>query len=168
MREHGFPLIRIVPYKDRIVDSALIHENTGQHPTNTPRGFNVEATWKRVSTSFQRGIHMVCLQAIFLHTLRGEYLHLSQFFFTVFRGNVKVAIFLLFVAKNIWKVQMLTMLLKKTFCNQKSCSRNSENFLINWLQQPGKCEQMIKKVSRKNYHLKGMSLYRARTPSKLF
>ena len=32
--------------------------NQVSSPTNTPRGFHVETTWKR---SFQRGIHVVCL-----------------------------------------------------------------------------------------------------------
>ena len=30
MREYGFSLILILPYKDRIVDSVLIRENMGQ------------------------------------------------------------------------------------------------------------------------------------------
>ena len=30
MQEYGFPLTRILPYKDRIYDSVLIRENTGQ------------------------------------------------------------------------------------------------------------------------------------------
>ena len=30
MREYEFSLIRILPYKDRIVNSVLIRENTGQ------------------------------------------------------------------------------------------------------------------------------------------
>ena len=30
MRENGFSLSRILPYKDRICDSVLIRENTGQ------------------------------------------------------------------------------------------------------------------------------------------
>ena len=30
MREYGFSLIRILAYKDRIYDSILIRENTGQ------------------------------------------------------------------------------------------------------------------------------------------
>ena len=74
----------------------IYHENTGQHPTNTPRGFHVETTWKRVSTLFQRGIHVVCLYAIFLHILRGEYLHLSQFFFYCVQWKCKSCIFFTF------------------------------------------------------------------------
>ena len=30
MREYGFSLTHILPYRDRIVDSVLIRENTGQ------------------------------------------------------------------------------------------------------------------------------------------
>ena len=31
MREYGFSLTRILPYKDRIYESVLIRENTGQY-----------------------------------------------------------------------------------------------------------------------------------------
>ena len=34
MREYGFSLTRILPYKNKIVDSALIRENTGQCKTD--------------------------------------------------------------------------------------------------------------------------------------
>ena len=33
-----------------------------KNPTNTPRGFHVETTWKRPFPLFQRGAHVVCLQ----------------------------------------------------------------------------------------------------------
>ena len=35
MREYGFSLTRILPYKNRIVDSVLIRENTGQCKTDS-------------------------------------------------------------------------------------------------------------------------------------
>ena len=36
----------------------------GIFPTNTPRVFHIERTWKRVSPSFQRGIHVVRLKGL--------------------------------------------------------------------------------------------------------
>ena len=46
MREYGFSLTRIMPYKDRIYDSALIPENTGQQKPLFSHILCIDWRWK--------------------------------------------------------------------------------------------------------------------------
>ena len=70
-----------------------------------------------VSTGNPPGVFVGNILAYFtriIFTIEPIYIYIL---FNVFSGNVKVAIFLLFLAKNIWKLQMLKIFLKRTFYN---------------------------------------------------